>query len=271
MKNFLKIEIYPLNKQQKEILIAELSEIGFYAFEEGEDFLDAYIEPGVLDREKFRQLLPEGVSYREWMLADQDWNEKWENELQPVVIENKVGIRAKFHPPFNNVNYEIIITPKMSFGTGHHATTEMMIRLMLGLDFIDKKVLDFGAGTGVLSILAEKLGANYVDAVDSDEGSVKKARENILINKCVKITVAKSDEISDFEKADIILSNINLNVLLSYAKELSGKTKKGGFLILSGFLVEDAKQVESVYAGLDFWVKKSIKIKEWCAITLQKT
>ncbi len=150
MKKFIKTDIEQTSAEDCEILIAELSEHDFYAFEQNENIVSAYISEENFDEEVLKSLLSPSTNYTYSIIEDRNWNEEWESGLQPVCINNFAGIRASFHEPIKNVAHEIIITPKMSFGTGHHATTFLMIELMSYIDFKNKSVLDFGTGTGIL-------------------------------------------------------------------------------------------------------------------------
>jgi ribosomal protein L11 methyltransferase len=173
-------------------------------------------------------------------IPKQNWNAVWEENFQPVTVEDFCIIRADFHDLPITTPYEIIITPKMSFGTGHHATTQLMMIMMKDMDFAGKKVLDFGTGTGVLAILAEKLGAADILGIDNDEWSVENSEENVLRNNCKKITIElnKKDVLPE-GTWDIILANINRHILLAYMKELYAKTMVGGIVLMSGLLVAD--------------------------------
>lgn len=179
------------------------------------------------------------LSFTKQLIPEQNWNAVWESNFQPVIIDDFVAIRADFHEPIKNVQHEIIITPKMSFGTGHHATTEMMMRQMREIDFADKTVFDFGTGTGVLAILAEKLGAAKVIAVDNDDWSIANAEENIRRNNCTEISLQKSDTVPTDTKFDIILANINKNVLVENLQALAGQLSIHGIMLLSGLLISD--------------------------------
>ncbi|MEO6188596.1 MAG: 50S ribosomal protein L11 methyltransferase, partial [Ginsengibacter sp.] len=179
MKKFIKVSFQLSSSGEAEILVANLSEIGFYAFdEEGvnatrhEILLNAYINEADFSEKKIHELLGPGSQYSTEVLIEQNWNEEWESGFQPVCINSFAGIRASFHEPLKNVTHEIVITPKMSFGTGHHATTFLMVEQMEAIQFTNKTVIDFGTGTGVLAILAEKCGAAKVLAIDNDIWSI---------------------------------------------------------------------------------------------------
>ena len=173
------IEISIQTTELQEVLIALLAEIGYEGFEEEEGLLKAFIKEGAFDRGALETLLADyGLEYVEQRIEDRNWNAEWEANFQPVVVDGFCAIRAHFHPPMPEMEHELVITPKMSFGTGHHATTYMMLQAMRGIDLRGKRVLDFGTGTGVLAILAERLGAAEVVAIDNDDWSIENAQEN---------------------------------------------------------------------------------------------
>ena len=259
--NYIQVEFEIENAASNEILIALLSQSGFESFEERENSLIAFIkEDGFIEDSlgDVLQIVP--VNYAITVVPQQNWNAQWESSFEPIVVNDFVAIRAGFHQPIKNVKHEIIITPKMSFGTGHHATTYLMIEQMAALDFKDKSVLDFGTGTAVLSILAEKMGAANIDAIDNDDWSIENAKENIETNNCNRITLEKADSISSTKKYDIILANINLNVILANLPAISSASKKGTKILLSGFLKTDEEVL----------LEKLSKIKATHSSTLQK-
>jgi ribosomal protein L11 methyltransferase len=178
-------------------------------------------------------------------------------------------VRADFHDPLPGAQHEIIITPKMSFGTGHHATTYMMIEQMGNIDFEYKAVFDFGTGTGILAILAEKLGAVNITAIDVDEWSITNAKENFERNSCSKIRVAQSSNIPP-EQFDIILANINRNVILNYLAELKKALTPGGYILLSGLLTTDEEAVLSASSGLELILRTRNERNNWLSVLLQR-
>jgi ribosomal protein L11 methyltransferase len=179
------------------------------------------------------------MSFIKTVIKATNWNQLWESNFQPVVVDDFAGIRASFHEPIKGVRYEIVITPKMSFGTGHHATTCLMIRQMCEIIFSGKTVMDFGTGTGILSILAEKMGAASIIAIDNDEWSITNATENLEKNICSKIKVEKADSAAGEKSYDIILANINKNVIIDNLSTLVKQLEPGGILVLSGLLASD--------------------------------
>jgi ribosomal protein L11 methyltransferase len=263
MKKFVKIDIQQATPGDCEILMAKLSEQDFYAFEQNENVLSAYIARDDFDEELLKSLLPSLTNYTCSIIPDRNWNEEWERGFQPISINNFAGIRASFHEPMKGVEHEIIITPKMSFGTGHHATTSLMIGLMSQIDFKNKSVLDFGTGTGILAILAEKLGASSVIAIDCDEWSIDNAHENIHMNSCKKILIEKTDNIIGIPCVDIILANITCNILEENAEDL---LIKGSELVLSGFLLSDEEKIDTSFAKNLFKKKQRLQRIEWLAL-----
>jgi ribosomal protein L11 methyltransferase len=173
-------------EEEQEILISLLSDFGATGFEQTDKEVIAYFDENNFESYEVNEII-KAYTFTTAHIKEQNWNEVWERNFQPVVINNFCSVRAEFHPPASGVEHEIIITPKMSFGTGHHATTYMMIEQMKDIAFENKTVFDFGTGTGLLSILAEKLGAARVSAIDVDEWSITNARENIEKNNCSKL------------------------------------------------------------------------------------
>jgi ribosomal protein L11 methyltransferase len=239
--NYLEYDFETQKAEQSEQLIALLSDIGFEGFEEDEIFLKAFIAEDKFDEKAFDNVVAMFASliYTSSVIENINWNQQWEESFQPVIVENTVAIRAGFHQPIKNVEHEIIITPKMSFGTGHHATTYLIIQLMLSIDFNNKNVIDFGTGTGVLAILAEKLGASKILAVDYDEWSIENAKENITQNHCTKISLRQDSVFPASGDFDIVLANITLNVISANINLMAAAVKRPAKILLSGFLKGD--------------------------------
>lgn len=266
MKRYFKIRIASKSSEEAEIILADLSDIGFYAFEEENEALDAYINEADFDEETLKEILPSNTTFSKNIIEEKNWNALWEKAIEPVIVGNFVAVRPSFSKPINNVKFDLLITPKMSFGTGHHATTFLMIQLMEGLVFKNKTVVDFGTGTGVLAILAEKCGAAEVTAIDDDEWSIKNATENIEANNCKKIFLRQQSNLLDIAPADIVLCNINLNVLKSNSKAIKALLKPASFLLVSGFLQKDESAIEAVFAEKGI-VKESSGLRAgWLAI-----
>lgn len=255
------------------ILIALLGELPFEGFDEsGEDVLLAYIAASNFDASEINNVLqdfPE-CTYRISEVKTENWNSKWESEFQPVLVDDFVSIRAHFHPRQTGVQHELLITPKMSFGTGHHATTVSVMRLMRKVDFRNKRVLDFGTGTGILAILADKMGAESVDALDNDTWSVVNTEENILNNQCRNIRVMQGEEVSGTGNYDVILANINLNVILDQLPRIAAAVKPGGWVLLSGFLVSDREKMKTELDHHNLKLTEDVNLSGWLALTCMK-
>lgn len=256
------------NEEQQEILISQLSDFGADGFEQTDNYLIAYFNENVFKSYEVNELLKEHV-YTTKTIEEKNWNEEWEHNFQPVVVEDFCAIRAEFHEPIKKVEHEIIITPKMSFGTGHHATTYMMIEQMKDIDFNSKTVFDFGTGTGILSILAEKLGALKIEAIDVDDWSITNARENIERNNCTKISVNLSSQIPE-KSYDIILANINRNVILNYLPQLCNNLNHNCHLLLSGLLTSDEKGIVEACTKQNLRFVKRIERNKWISLLFIK-
>ncbi len=229
----------------RDLLMVELGELGFDSFEETQQGLRAavrterYTRVGV-EKALARHRAHVKVSMEERQVLDTNWNAVWEAAFEPVRVGNEVLIRAAFHPPDPGARTEIVITPRMAFGTGHHATTRMMVEAMLAMDLDGRAVCDMGCGTGVLAILADKLGAAEVHAVDNDPQAVANARDNMAANGCRPWPVAQGD-VCDLEPGrwDLVLANIERNTLLRGMPRLAAALKPRGTVLLSGFLAPD--------------------------------
>ena len=246
MKSYLQIAIAVSSTGESEQLIAVLSDLGYYAFEEKDQVLLAYIRQEDYNEDILKSCIRNGI-FEKNVINEENWNQQWESSVEPVVVKDFAAIRPSFSKPINNVNFDLIITPKMSFGTGHHATTYLMVEMMETVEVFEKNVLDFGTGTGVLAILAEKCGAAAVIAIDYDQWSVTNANENVRVNNCNKIRVLQADNIKIAPPVDVILANINLNVLKDNADDLKALLKRRGVLIVSGFLEQDGIKMEQVF------------------------
>lgn len=266
MNNYYEICI-PAETALQELLVAELAEMGYDGFEESAEQLKAYVPEEHFDEIELKNLLNKyNLNYSKSIINKQNWNQLWESNFEPVRVDDFVGIRAAFHPPYAGVAHEIVITPKMSFGTGHHATTWQVMKLMQELDFSGKRVFDFGTGTGILAILAEQLGAATVLAVDNDDWCIENTSENILVNNSKVIDIQKVESFKLSQQFDIVLANINRNILLEYSKELVAALLPGGQLLLSGLLVEDEGIIRETYSGAGLVYRKTTERNGWIAL-----
>jgi ribosomal protein L11 methyltransferase len=269
--------VYRLKAQADiaEILVAFLGEMPFDTFEESEEGVNAYI-PEKEDSEDILQQLKDlqsrfAFEFIRAEIPHQNWNELWESNFESIQVGNFCGIRADFHPAFDQVTHELVINPKMAFGTGHHATTFMMIQLMEDMKWQDKKVFDYGTGTGILAILAAKLGANDIDAVDIEDLSYENTIENAQRNQVSGIEVYLGDlSVVTNQGYDIILANINRNVILESLSALYEKLKEGGEILFSGILAVDKALLLESAEKQGFTLQQSLQKGDWIALKMQK-
>lgn len=265
----------PARGELQEILIAELADIGYESFAQEDNGLKAYILSNDYAVEKLEEVVAQyGFSGDQLQVSEPsniNWNEAWEKQYDPIRVADKLYIRASFHEPQSELP-EIIIDPKMSFGTGHHATTRLVALSMFERDFRGKKVLDMGCGTGILAILAKKLGAGHVKAVDNFPTAVENSEENALKNGVTDIEFVTGEiEKVAGEHFDIILSNITRNVNKSYLSAYAGMLSKGGIAILSGFFADDEDIIMSEAIKNGFERLHHITEQPWVALTLTRT
>lgn len=265
-----------------EILMAELAEIGFSTFQEKEDETGLIASadenqdiPVVLFQNIFEKYKSSGsFSFKIKVVEKENWNEDWEKNYEPIEVEDKILVRASFHPAKAEFPYEIVVTPKMSFGTGHHETTYQILAFLLEMDLKGLKVLDAGCGTGILGIMAAKKNAKTVDCYDIDEWAVENSMENFDLNDTLsaEINIWKGDvtSISENAKYDIILANINRNILMADISELSKHMTNNAYLILSGFYEEDIEAILNESEKFALIEKKRSIRNRWAAICLQK-
>ena len=275
MAKYAEVEFRCSNDEQQNIIIALLMNIKYEGFEQDDNSLKAYIRQEEFNEEKIEDIAKaQTISYTIQQIKETNWNALWESNFQPVVVDDFVhgtpwvGIRADFHEPMTGVEHEIIITPKMSFGTGHHATTFMMIQQMREIDFKGKKVFDFGTGTGILAILAEMLGASLVLAVDNDEWSIANATENMERNNCVKVKLEKAYTINSNDQYEIIMANISKNVIIDNFSSLVKRLAPTGILLLSGLLVEDKADIAKEADKFSLSIKKVVSHNNWISLII---
>lgn len=257
---------------ERDLLIDSLGGIGFDTFEETEQGFKAYIPQQDFDEIALEEALGMHRSmfdfaYESNLIPQKNWNEEWESNFEPIEITDQVFVRATFHEARPDFPYEIVIDPKMAFGTGHHQTTAMMMELMLSADFKGKKVLDMGCGTGILAILAEKLGATDLLAIDYDPVCYESTIENAALNHADHVkALCGSKEVIPAEQYDIILANINRNILINQMERYAEVLKAGGEIYFSGFYEEPDLQIIKDEAG-KYGLKyiTHLKNKDWVA------
>lgn len=258
-----------------EIAEAALSELPFESFTIEDGVLKAYIQEDLFCEEDFNDMflwdLPDmEISYEKKIIPQQDWNAVWESNFTPIDVDGKAMVRAPFHKAPDS-GIDIIIEPRMSFGTGHHQTTYMMMQHLLSMDIEGKDVCDMGCGTAVLAILAKKLGGKNVVGIDIDQWAYDNAQDNIQANGTPDITVklGGAEALGD-EKFDILLANINRNILLRYMQVYCDAIREGGDLLLSGFYVPDAPVLIEEAARYGFKMVGAIEKDHWTALHLRK-
>jgi ribosomal protein L11 methyltransferase len=272
--NHIKLSFSIADQQTKETLMALLSSLDFFTgFEETENGLIAYAEESVYDEVAVNEIIaPWDLTFERELIAKRNWNAEWEKNFEPVIIDGFCSVRAYFHPKPEGIPYDIVITPKMSFGTGHHATTALMMEFMRGLDFNGKEVFDFGTGTGILAILAEMLGAKKILAIDNDEWSVENAIENCERNQVTKVDIklATADDLEANREFDIILANINRHILLAYMLRMASQLKAGGTLLLSGILPDDIDMIREAATTAGFIYQNEKTMNNWVCMQFGK-
>ncbi len=273
--NFVEVSIQ-CTPDLAEILIAELSTLPYDTFQESDEGLQAYVEESNFDGSAIQEIIGRyaaigPASFQTKIIPKVNWNEEWEKNFEPITVGESVYVRATFHEPKHDFPYEIIINPQMSFGTGHHDTTYQMLEMQLSVDHKGKKVIDAGTGTGILAIMANKLGARKVLANDIDDWCVSNSADNFSLNGITDIETRLGDiDVFTGEQTDILLANINKNVLLDELSRYAAILNIDGHLLLSGFYDEDVEDVLAccVQNGLKF-ESRSVR-NNWAAITCVK-
>jgi len=257
---------------EKDILIARLAKIGFDSFVDTETGFQAYVSEKQYDENKTDDLNFEfsknfKSSPEKKIIEDQNWNAEWEKNFEAVIIKEKCSVRAPFHEKPKNIEFDIIIEPKMSFGTAHHETTSMMIELLLEMDLKYKDVLDMGCGTGVLAILASKIGAKNILAIDNDEWAFNNTIENIEKNNVSNIEILLGDAaLLQDKKFDVIIANINRNILLADIKNYAPCLKENGYLLMSGFYEKDLELIKKAAEKVNIKLSNFISKNNWVAV-----
>lgn len=272
--SFIEIAI-TCQPETAEIAVAFLAEAGFESFVEDNGQLLAYCQKTNYNPEQVESSLSElNLHFQTREVEDQNWNQTWEENFQPIYVDDKLYIRASHHAPANKDRpvIEIIIDPKMSFGTGHHATTSQMCSLMLGMDLIGTSVLDAGSGTAILAILAEKLGAHSVTAFDHEDWATENAKENLVLNACQNTTVQQLDIYEAQFPArhfNVVLANITRNMVTEFLPQFKSWCKPEGYILCSGFITEDAPVVKTEAEKLGLTLFKESSLNNWAAIAFQ--
>jgi ribosomal protein L11 methyltransferase len=272
--NYLEVSI-TAEPELSEILMAELAEVGFESFVETDAGLLAYIPENLFSENEVKEVFEKYRSdfttdYTIHTLEKKNWNEEWEKSYEPVRVDDTILVRASFHPS-ESYPFEIVINPKMSFGTGHHETTELMLRNQLNISHSGKTVIDAGCGTGILAIMAAKLGASHVVAFDIEDWAVENTKENCNLNFCNYIQVGQGT-IRDFdfkEPVDILLANINRNILLDEMEVYASLLKKDGTLVLSGFYEQDIDEITAKAKQMSLHEKVRLHKNNWVSLRLQ--
>lgn len=269
--NSVRLTFQTETPEQADILTALLSEHGLEGTEESGQTLIAYFPAGTFHEEEILEAVGNVAPLLEkHIIEPQNWNATWESNFEPIRINHQVNIRAHFHPPATDALYDLLITPKMSFGTGHHETTRMMLEFLCETDCSGKSVLDFGCGTGVLAILAKRKNAGRTVGIDHDDWSVDNALENCRLNDCADIHISKQTLDDLAEPFDLIVANINLNVLLETLPRLYELLNSGGDLFLSGILNSDGPAMEEAINRHSFHLMARKSEKNWLALHIRK-
>lgn len=271
METYIEVLIESSGQEQSSFFIATLDKNGYTGFLEEINCLKAYIPAANFQPVVVAELCSsQGCSFSIKHIEPTNWNERWESSFHPVYVENFAVISATFHAPVKEVTHEIIINPKMSFGTGHHATTFLMIQQMQKLELRNKRVLDFGTGTGILAILADKMGASYTLAIDNDRWSIENAKENLLLNHTAGVQLETAAYPPDNVQFDLIFANINRSVLLKFIPTLSKNLSIAGSVLISGFLKEDQDLLIQAAKDANLSMVTILHKDEWLSILFNK-
>ncbi len=279
MQNYiaLRIDATPCNETVTDLLAAFLGDVGFESFSPDDNGLTAYITTDAYNPDLVNDILNDfpidvKFSMTSEEIEGEDWNQEWEkNYFKPIVIGDQVVVHSSFHNDVPSAEYDIIIDPKMAFGTGHHSTTSQMMKHILEADIEGKAVIDMGTGTGILSILAKMRGAGKVTGIEIDPFACDNAKENVELNKTnINIVCGDASALENLEPADIFLANINRNIITGDIDRYAGRIKQGGKLYLSGFYENDIPVIMEAASPQGFSLEKVYTEKDWAAIKLVK-
>lgn len=260
-----------------DVVASQLCEIGFESFMEEKGRLLAYIQANDFDEQALESCLADvvgeyTVNYSIDKVPNENWNKKWEESFEPVLVDDKCLIRASFHEPNSAIPHEIVIDPKMAFGTGHHDTTFLMVKAMFDYNFENQTVLDMGSGTGILAILARRLGSGFTKAVDNNDWAYESTKENCVKNNQPEIEVVLGDiESVKNDKYTLILANINRNIVMEQMPDYAAMLPLGGILLTSGYFNYDADVVLDAAKSNGFTLKQRIERNNWCMQAFEKT
>ncbi|MCH5228973.1 MAG: 50S ribosomal protein L11 methyltransferase [Muribaculaceae bacterium] len=272
----LRIDATPCDENVTDLLAAFLAETDYETFVPDNCGLTAYVRKDKFSEEGVKDILRDfpmdvKLNYSFEEIEGEDWNKEWEqNYYQPIQIDNKLVVRSSFHTDYPRGDIEIIIDPKMAFGTGHHSTTAGVTSLLLEEDLKGKRVIDMGTGTGILSIIAKKLGAGETTGIDIDEFAIENAIENAENNNvAIKFYVGDDRILKELEPADLFFANINLNVILDNLDKYVAKIKPGGKIFLSGFLMDDKEKILKRADELGLTLEREKEDKNWVSMKLR--
>lgn len=260
-----------------DILVAELAEVGFDTFEDQDNGFCAYTTEEIFNADAVAEIMSryEGqgeLNHSHRVITRQNWNAEWEKNFQPLVIADRVSVRAPFHPKPEGVDYDIVIMPRMSFGTGHHETTALMIENQLDIDHRGLRVLDMGTGTGILAIMAEMLGARQVLAVDTEPWTVENAADNAAENQCrgIECRLGGVEVLANEAPFDLVLANINRNVLLEDMHEYARLLPSGKPILFSGFYEEDLPKITAEAERQNLVYQRHRTLRNWVSALFLK-
>lgn len=271
----IRIDLTPCDETMTDLMAAFLADCGYESFVPDEKGLTAYINASLFDKSEVESIIedfpiPTNAVLTIEFIEGKDWNEEWEkNYFQPIVIADQCVIHSTFHKDVPTAKYDIVIDPKMAFGTGHHSTTSLILQTLLELSMPGKTVIDMGTGTGILAILCKMLGAEDVVGIEIDPGAYENALEHVALNNVdVKVLLGDARRLEEVEPVDLFIANINRNIILADIASYRKKLKKGGIMILSGFYNADIPMIEKVANDLNLFVDSYKEDKDWVALKL---
>lgn len=275
---YSELTLHTAKKNLQDIFVSELADIGFESFVNEKECLKAYIQTDDLNNDAILALMEQynedgnGLKFEIQHLEEVNWNATWESSFEPIEIDDKIYIRAPFHEAKAGVQFDIVISPKMSFGTGHHATTQLMCKAMLEMDLKGKKVLDMGCGTGILAILAMKLGAESADGVDTEEWAVENTLENASTNETVvNAILADSKQFQTSSTYDVVFANINRNIIVRDLGNYVQLMKSDSDILMSGFLTVDESIIVEKAKEFNLKLVQKNNIEEWLMLHFKKS